>query len=461
MYKTKKEGNIDRELFRRTFHADETSEVRLYGLGGLDQFVISGSGGSRIRIRAIGGNGEDRYADDSDAGRVWFYDTEEGSFWQPGRGTHVVKAEDPTENEYDMLRFEVDQLGFVPYIERNADDGALIGGGIAWIKRGFRKDPYAARHRLRANYAFRTGAYNVIYDHVIADVVGPWDLWSEASLLTPHEFDNYFGLGNNTPNTDVRRQLYASNLARLTLTPELVHQIVPFVSARFGPHFHYWDVERPSGWSAPDVEGSGLTESQFTDTYFVGGHGALTIDGRDSLAATRHGFYWDNAVEMNVGVRNADERFARLSTDMRYYYTFTRFPSLTLAFRGGAATNLGGFRFYQANTLGNRYNLRGFVRTRFSGRSSVFTNFDARLRLGDLNAYVTRGEFGIYGFFDNGRVWSDEEGAEWHDLVDLVEWHQGYGGGIWFAPFYKLVLTTGLEFSSENTLFDVSIGFFF
>lgn len=460
MYKTKKEGDIDRELMRRTFFSDETDEIRLYGLGGLDQFIIKGDGRNRIRVRAIGGSEEDVFVDDSGRGRTYFYDTDTGNEFQPSRGTRVITSEHPSINNYEMLRFEVDALSFLPFVEVNADDGLLLGGGLGWTKQGFRKSPYAAHHALRANYAFQTGAYNIVYDGWVNDFWGAWDLTTMAWLLTPHEFDNFFGFGNFTPNTDTRRDLFSSRLSHITVGPQLSKEIIPFLTARIGTHFQYWNIEPTDGWMPP-IEGVGLEEEEFTDTYFVGATAALTVNGTDSLAATRHGFFWDLSLDANVGVRHANEKFVRLGSDLRYYYTFTRWPWLTLAFRFGGATNIGDYRFYQANTLGNRENLRGFVRTRFSGRSSLYSNFDVRVKLGDLNVYLARGDYGVFGFVDNGRVWGGDDPTTIRSFVDLTEWHQGVGGGLWFSPWYRLVMTTGVEYSPENLLFDFSLDFFF
>lgn len=460
MYKTKKEGDIDRELMRRTLSDRETSEVRLYGLGGFDQFIVSGTGRSSIRVRAIGGSEQDVFVDDTGRGRTYFYDTDIGNEFQTSPGTTVIASPDPSVNNYDMLRFEVDALTFIPFFELNADDRVLLGGGVAWTKQGFRKHPFASRHALRANYAFRTGAYNIVYDGLIKEFWNAWDLRTEVSLLTPHEFDNFFGFGNFTPNDDATRNLFSSRLSNLTVNPELNKEIVPFLNARIGPHFRYWNIEHPDNRIEP-VDGVGLPEEEFTDTYFVGATGALTVMGTDTLAANRAGFFWDLQAEGNVGVRHANEIFLRLTSDLRYYYTFTRWPWLTLAFRFGGATNIGDYRFYQANTLGNRENLRGYVRTRFSGRSSLYSNFDARVRLGDLNIYLARGDFGVFGFVDNGRVWGGDDPTTITSFVDLTEWHQGFGGGFWFSPLHRLVFTTGIEYSHENLLFDFSLDFFF
>lgn len=52
-------------VFRRTFHRDETTEIRVYLLGGDDKAVVTGSVRSGITIRIIGGEGDDELVDES------------------------------------------------------------------------------------------------------------------------------------------------------------------------------------------------------------------------------------------------------------------------------------------------------------------------------------------------------------------------------------------------------------
>ena len=62
-------------MYDRTFAPSETNEVRLYGLGDDDRFETVGPVGKRIRIRIVGGDGEDEYLDaGGQAGRVRVYD---------------------------------------------------------------------------------------------------------------------------------------------------------------------------------------------------------------------------------------------------------------------------------------------------------------------------------------------------------------------------------------------------
>src|SRR5207249_2271195 len=65
VYKHGNGARSDREIFNRVFLRSETKEIRLYGLDGSDEFIITGDVKKGILIRVIGGHGEDTISDES------------------------------------------------------------------------------------------------------------------------------------------------------------------------------------------------------------------------------------------------------------------------------------------------------------------------------------------------------------------------------------------------------------
>jgi outer membrane translocation and assembly module TamA len=126
---------------------------------------------------------------------------------------------------------------------------------------------------------------------------------------------------------------------------------------------------------------------------------------------------------------------------------------MTLAVRVGGAHTFGTFPFYASNGLGGATNLRGYRETRFSGRSSLYTNSEVRVGLITVRGDVLPGTIGAVGFFDAGRVWTDGESSSL--------WHTGYGGGVWFDLVGELLLRVTAGRSSEDTTFLFGAGFFF
>ena len=127
---------------------------------------------------------------------------------------------------------------------------------------------------------------------------------------------------------------------------------------------------------------------------------------------------------------------------------------LTFANRTGGGITLGeGFEFFHAQYLGSDDNLRGFRRERFAGKSKFYNQAEMRLRLANFKTYLFPAAFGIIAFIDAGRVWVDEDNDK--------KFFSGYGGGIWFSPLRRLLITASYAISKEDKIPLVSLGWRF
>ncbi len=453
MWKTSKEGEIDRELIRRMLYTAETEEVRLYGLGGNDYFKVTGNVSDGIRVRAIGGGDSDTFVDSSSVSGIHdhtiFHDAVEGNTWMTTDETETIRSNEPANNAYEMLRFELDERRPLVHVSRNTDDGVLLGGGLKIVETGFRKKPYAAQHRIFGTAATRRLAFNAHYRGHLVNPIGEWDAFLEADGFADRNYRNFYGFGNDTELE--ARNLHHVRIGRLIFEPSLQHYPLPFTTVRFGPRYEVTRVSRPGEDAIQPL----FPPEVFTDQHYVGVQGNMHVDGTDTLAATEHGVRWINSASANVGLRNTSKVHVRLASELSYFYTLYNPTRITLGMRAGGATTIGDFEFYQANTLGGQNNLRGYRKTRFAGHTALFTNLDLRIELFEYNVYLMRGIGGVLGFYDMGRVWDDRFN------VNLLDLHHGYGGGIWLAPFNKIAFTATLGVSKENTLFDLSFGFQF
>jgi hypothetical protein len=66
VYKEKKSGEVKKPVYERIFATKETNEIRLYGLGGEDDFRITGKVKDGIVVRMVGGEGNDTISDFSE-----------------------------------------------------------------------------------------------------------------------------------------------------------------------------------------------------------------------------------------------------------------------------------------------------------------------------------------------------------------------------------------------------------
>ncbi|RZL06933.1 MAG: hypothetical protein EOO62_17955, partial [Hymenobacter sp.] len=195
----------------------------------------------------------------------------------------------------------------------------------------------------------------------------------------------------------------------------LERQLFSFGKIGFGPQYERFRVENDQiGSVIRDSIGAGLENrrfgirnSDFNANTYLGALVYLDFGAQSSPKDPRIGIQWHNEAQYNFQLNNEKLTYGRLSSEIKAYLT-PNFPfRITYAGRIGVQHNIGDYRFYQANTLGGTTNLRGYRRTRFAGRSSLYANFEARLHLFKFNAYLFPGTFGIMGLADAGRVYSD------------------------------------------------------
>ena len=454
VFKTDREGVAGQELYLRTFFPDETRELRLFGLAGDDRISVSGHARYGIQVIAVGGPGDDAFTDHSAVeGRrrvTRFYDDPDpGNSWDTGPEARVVRSADPALNTYDADLFSRNETIPQLFIGSNKDDGLFLGGGIRLVQRDLRKRPYARSHRIVANAAAKTGAFQVVYAGHFVGIVGAWDGVLDAFASTPNTAHNYYGLGNETTRRDVAD--YRARLAQVRVAPGLLKALGKgaFVSA--GPTLLYTNVKR-----APRtlVEPSQVLPVGFLDAQLHAGLEARFRFGDvDSPTLPARGFRFTGAAGFCRSLIGTRYQYGTLDADVAFYMSpFARVPA-TLAVRLGGGRNVGTTPFYQTRTLGDNTNLRGYRSNRFSGTGSLYQNTEVRLKLVRLTNYFSNNDAGLLGFFDAGRVWAPGEASR--------VWHYGYGGGLWFRFFDQVVVTGTVGFSAEDRAFMLGTGFFF
>lgn len=454
--KTDKDGEPDKELFRRTFNKDETKEVRLYGEGGFDQFIFEGDVTSGIVVRAVGGFGEDTFIDENgDRGsrKNWIYDTRQGNTLEVGPRTKVRTLTDSDASAYQLHRFEPGAYAPVPYLKFSSDDQVILGGGIRYTNREFLTSPFKAQHTLAGGHSVATDAFNVYYKGVYTRSVGLWDGHLDANLYSNNSFTSFFGFGNGTDGSDAASDRFQAELTQIEVKPYLSKVPTPFSKVRIGPTVLYTNPDPLTNGPQPGTPASGFSADDFRDKVYVGLEAAFDVDGTDTLAVTRSGARWLNMVSVNQGVHNTNNFFVALESELSYFYTLRAPGTYTLAFRVGGGSNIGNFDFYQARYISGRSNVRGYAKNRFAGHSNFYNNIELRATLFDFNAYVARGDAGVLAFFDHGRVWADEN--------DGGPWRAGYGGGVWVNPFANFIISSTYAFSSEGPELDFFLRFLF
>ncbi|MBC6610913.1 metallophosphoesterase [Hymenobacter sp. BT507] len=493
MTKISKKGNTNKVLFDKVIDGNVTKDIRLYGFAGNDIYKVTGQSNGGPTLRIIGGIDKDTITDNSRVGgflrrhKTLVYDNEVDTanvinagpetrlHLEPGND--VSRYDNP--NRADRKDYRLNYFGPAAYFGYNIDDGLFVGGGVTYRTYGFRRNPFATEQTLVANWAPSRNAYNIRYTGTFVDVLGKFDLKINSQLYGPQLLYNYFGKGNDSRNilaeqTDDRvrnREIndnYRVRFSRLYVAPMLEKDVFSFLKVGFGPQYDQFRVSTfdvgnqiqqgiNNGYTGAAL---GIRPSDFQLNRYLGAKAYMNIDAVSSPKNPRIGLRWYNSAEFNHQLGGEMLNYGRIASEFRAYIS-PNFPfQLTWAGRVGVAHNIGDYRFYQANTLGGQSNatiaaanLRGYRRTRYAGRSSLYGNLEARLQLFTFNAYLVPGKFGILGHTDAARVYSGNDVQ-----TGLKAFHTSYGGGIWIDVLKQAVLNATYSVGEEKLIF---VGFDF
>src|SRR5690606_10234766 len=119
----------------------------------------------------------------------------------------------------------------------------------------------------------------------------------------------------------------------------------------------------------------------FERNEFVGISARFNHDSRDNPVFPTHGIFWEAGNQFYYELSSSKHIFNRIRTGISLYLNSKELPGIVAAFRLGGAINSGNSDFSQSNSVGGRYNLRGYRDSRFSGYASLFQNTDLRIKL--------------------------------------------------------------------------------
>ncbi|WP_439881133.1 metallophosphoesterase [Pontibacter sp. MBLB2868] len=474
VFKISKEGEILEKIFSRTFYTDETKEVRIYGMDGQDEFIVTGDVDESVVVRIIAGGDSDIIVDSSHVSglkkHTIVYDTEEGNEFNFSSETKDKTEPYPEVNLYDRANYKIPYLGPRLSAEYNVDDGLYLGAGLLLRTHKFRKKPYAAEHLLEANYAFLTNSFNVRYTGDVRQVFETWHLAMNAALQGPQYQRNFYGLGNETKQAaDLDDSFYRVRYERVSLNASLYKDISSLVKIGIGPTYDRFRIDMPSDdtYLLEQAREGGLREGtynpatgEFEVQHYAGAAAyanLIVLGGGSTVSNPDIGMRWYNRLSYNHQLGGEQLSYTHVSSEFSFYVS-PNFPfQLTWAGRIGGAYNFGDYRFYQANTLGGTDNLRGYRRTRYAGTGSIYANGEARVELFDFNMYLAPGKFGVLGLLDIGRIYYEEDPKQ----AFFRSLHTGYGGGIWVDALNNSIVSLTYAVGETDKLWMLKFGFFF
>jgi len=439
------------KYYERSFNKSETKEIRIYGLGGNDEYKITGEVDNSILVRVIGGFDKDNYKDQSVVSgwrkHTIIYDVrDENDEFETTSETKLKLSKEEDAYSYNRKEFKYGKLIPIPSIGSTPDDGLFLGGGFRLVNHGFKKDPYKSNHNFMANVAFKTGAFRIRYLFDYTELFGRWNFSGIINIDQPLTYD-FYGFGNETsePIDEDEPTIRQKNIR---INPFLRH-----VSKNFSHNLLFGVIAQFVEFDQSDQVNQKFPT--LLNKREIGGLNVIySFANMDDKVNPNRGIDFRISAEWNHSMTDESVDFQRVKPSLSLYLPIRFSPvKTTLAIRSGGAFNTGDYEFYQSNFLGGYKEFRGVGRNRFAGKNSYYNNFDLRLNVFSVPNYILPIDIGLMGHFDVARVWEPDENSKL--------WHSSYGMGIFVNILDFIILNTTYSISDVDEAFVIRTNFLF
>ena len=431
-------------FYSRTFTANETKEVRLYGWNGNDQFIVNGTTGNRITLRLIGGPKKDSYTIDPNfAGKVKVYD-DKGNEFNTIEKTKLHLSSDSSIHVFKYDAYKDNFSRMLAGVGYSNEDRLFARLGYRIQKQHWRKEPFASQVDFGVKYSLTQHAFSFDYSAIYNQFIGQWDL----GVLAGYDFirDQHFpGIGNNTIISNKDRDYYRYRNREANAAINLYRQL-GHSKVSFGIFYQRVEVLPNAGRFISD-DYAKTNKYVFDADDFVGARTQYDYSTVNDKLFPSKGVHFSTGIELNKNLSDKDSLVARFSGMFGFYIPIAH--SLTLAIKTAAATLSGEPEFFQLNKLGGGSTLRGFLRYRFYGNTAFYNQNELQWNF-NIRSYLFNGKMGILALLDDGRVWQSRETSD--------KWHVGIGGGFMLAPFNKISITPTYTQSVEGGRINVRVG---
>ncbi len=441
-------GSHTFKYYSRTFHPDETDEIRIY-LGGGDDKIVADGESEKIVVRIIPEEGDDSLALSGQAD-LRISDADGIEVPRVGKSVHVdarpYTAPVREKAEWIPPRDWGRRNIFYPWISANSDIGFLFV--LAWQSEGygFRQDPYADRHLVRIGYATKAGGFGGDYrgEFRRENSRSYSGLYVRGSGL---DFLHFYGFGNETEVTE-DEDFYKVKQSLYKIEPSYTMPVAGDVMGTIRANVTYAKTKLDGNHLINQVQPYGAE-----DFLQYGAGVGLSYDTRDSDIAPMRGAHVTVDGTVFPQLSDVVSTFGEVHGEAAYYQPIGILTTPTLALRAGGKKIWREFPYHEAAYVGGSRSVRGFPQQRFAGDASSYGSAELRIPVSRIYLFVP-GNLGIFGLYDIGRVYLDDESSD--------TWHSSYGGGLW-ATFINTANTASLAIaaSEEDTRLYLIAGFAF
>ena len=452
--KINKNGELKDTLMQKNYPASFTKEIRLYIAKGNDSLVIRNN--TPIRLRIIGGKGRKAYNVVESSKKIKLYDREKEHYYGEVSRISPFLSKDSAHTAFVPANLYNTYLPLLT-ASINKDDGLYLGLGIQYTQQGgFRKTPYTSRQQIMLSHSFSTQAFNMLYRGEWLQALKKADFILSANIKAPDNTQNFFGRGNETPfdKTGNYKRYYRTRFNIAEFQPALRWRGRKGASLSIGPALQYYHLNA-DGNAGRLIKNAFLVGSYDSATVtknktHLGAVIDYVLDQRNNKVLPAWGTYVSIQLKGYKGLSNETQSFVQFIPEVALYKSLNIRQTLVLSNRFGGGVTLGKTTFYQSLFLGGQGNLLGYRQYRFAGQHALYNNLELRVVLSNFGNYIVKGQIGMGGFYDTGRVWEGGERSK--------KWHNGVGGNIYFAPASLAVFRFNMAYGTEGWYPYFSVG---
>jgi hypothetical protein len=464
IHKLSGEGKATQIIFSKIYDPSVTKEIRFFIGNGKDSILVD-SKNSAIKLRFSGKDGPKQFKLVNSNRKVAVFEKENSTVFSGDTSRFIKHISNDSTNTAIVPGnlFNV----FTPLINLayNPDDGVLLGAeftftrGLDYTTSIFSTKRHTSFQQFGFVHSFETRAFEAKYNAEWEKLLGKADFLIHATVNAPSNTQNYFGTGNTTTfnKSGNYKEFYRSRYSLYRLSPAVRWGSRGRGSFSAGPSLEYYTYDSSDN-AGRYIETSGAVQSYDSATLSKSKiHGGIILEykrgKRDNIMLPANGTFINLRLQGYAGLNSFSKSFAQLYADLGFYKSIDASEVLVIADRVGGGATVGSAAFYQSMFMGGQGNLLGYRKNRFAGQYMAYNNLEARLRLASFKNYILPGQLGIIGLYDIGRVWQKEDQSH--------EWHNGVGGGIYFAPAQLALFQLVFSYSPEGWYPLLSIGFRF
>jgi hypothetical protein len=405
--------------YQRRFTRDQSREVRLFLGGGRDSVRVQGNPGSDIKLRVVGGDGDDVLLAPDHVGNLRMYDEDDGTVVTGGAPLDRRRYTPPakrTANDIPPRDWGHRSLP-ASLVVTGPDIGLLFGVGRTYTTYGFRKLPYASQQRLRVGFATEPAAFRADYRGRFRRSGSP-HLVQVDLLASGIEVLRFHGFGNDVAASGADRY-YRVTQNQFGMWLSLVSSLGAAGEVSAGPVVRYVTTDNQADRYLTALDPYGA--DHFGQ---AGARLGLTLDSRSQPSLARPGLHVAAGGSVYPPWWDVSRTYGEVHAEAAGFLHLPGPLAPALQLRAGGKVLWGPYPYFDAAFIGDHGTVRLGRENRYAGDASSYGSGELYVTLGRVFLGAPA-DVGLFGLADTGRVYLEDDPSR--------TWHSAAGGGVWAA----------------------------